>query len=114
MQARIKEISDRVGDIKNIDWSSTPILNHYSAEFIANAPSDINYLLDALQESREENKSTRERNVIFLNKLKELSKQVIKSQDRERVLREALEEIKEMSEVELLESSWSVCNIALR
>lgn len=57
-----------------------------NAQFIANAPSDIKFLLSALQEAQAEIKILKELNECFRCS-------VVSGGDRERVLREALERI---------------------
>jgi hypothetical protein len=106
MQDRIKEIRDRVekispepwvcrvredgvnevgfGTFKGL-WCNSRIAEVYSndAEFIVNSPSDIEFLLEALQEAQTEIENMESIGTDVCAELKQ-------SQDRERVLREAV------------------------
>lgn len=75
MQARIKEITERMDNYSCED-----------SEFIINSKHDILFLLYALDQAQEENKHARIAN-------KECRKNNAQLRDRERVLREALEEM---------------------
>jgi len=89
-------------------------INRNDAEFIANSPADINYLLDTLEQAQEETKKLQDSNKFFKTSYKQrleverdiaemlgmevdcgilerIVTEVKAMQDRERVLRDALE-----------------------
>ena len=127
MQARLQEIRDRLGKIRPGEWSKygisalinygkkhcgmwdiserrdgeTHVMPLYDedADLIANSPADIKFLLDALDQSQEENKLL-QRKFSNLNKIvDEYQNELIpnyrsraeQSQDRERVLRDFID-----------------------
>lgn len=135
MQARLQEVRDRASKITPAPWhlvngneihdretkfndnggriGETPNLvaiekfpnGSANADFIANSPADIQFLLDALEQAQKETRITKlrhnisrkeylnvsEMNIKRINIIYDLEQELKQSQDRERVLREALE-----------------------